>query len=123
MQYLTLFYQILFWNVFVHAAHYDLHTNISVNNESGILANIVSNLLDKYYESDQIYLSIISSLRQYGEMYFLDDFISILFENHRLKNISFSFLISFDTSLQFRRVFNIIFISNHSSFTWVPSIT
>lgn len=111
-----IFYIISMWNIMTVAfcAEQLVNQSQSVDDESTVLANIVTNLLIKYFEDDHIYLSIIPSFRN-EESYFLDDFIFRLFENCTIKELSHSILQKLDDSVRYKHSFYLIFISNNES--------
>lgn len=102
------------WNIFTLPFRCKLLFDHPVNNESRILADIVTNLLVKYFEDEETYLSIIPLLQDENS-HFLDDFIFNLFENVELRDFSHSILDDLDDSLRYKHVFNLIIIDNNSS--------
>lgn len=115
MKFSQIFYIVSAWNIFTLAFHNDLHVKQSVNSESSVLADIITNIIVECFKDDEIYLSIISSLTQNDESHFLDDFIFKMFEKFALKNFSHSILNKLVNSVRFNHVFNLIFISNNVS--------
>lgn len=114
MRFSQIFYIISFWNTIALSFRNELFVNRSANDESTVLADIVSNFLIKYFKDDQIYLSIIPPFRN-EESYFFDDFIFKLFENLALKNLPHSILHKLDGKVRYKHSFFLIFISDNES--------
>lgn len=114
MNFSRIFYIISILNIFTLAFRDELFIQQTDNKESGILADIIENILLKYFDDDPIYLSIIPLLRN-EQPHFIDDFVLELFENHHLKKISHSILDKIDDSVRYKRSFYMIFIDDSSS--------
>lgn len=114
MDFSRIFYIISIWNIFTLAFRDELLIEQPVDDESNVLADIVTNLIVKYFEDDQTYLSIIPIIKD-ERSHFFDDFIFRLFENLALKTLSHSILDDFDDSIRNKHVFNLIIVDNNTS--------
>lgn len=97
-------------------------TSSYANNKKIILTKIASNYLDKYFDHEQVYFSIMSSSSNIDQKYFQTDLIVNLVKSSKLSNYSHSFLNQMDQledKRETKNVFNLIFVDDRNALMYV----
>lgn len=113
------FYIILF---FASGFALDLYKNVDMDHlelgKSVILGKIISNFLIRYFDDDQIFISIVLASSSKHRRYFHGDLFIKLFDDPVLKKFASNTMYKLDDAIhEHRNAFNLLLVDDSESFS------